>query len=105
MKVDGWISLILSYNEYVVLKFNNEEFMNEGYVLNVEKILKVIRNDKIGDISYNEESIIEEGIVDLDSGSRFEGRLLKKDKMGIPFELGEMYDDDGKLIYKGIMIN
>ena len=105
MKVASWISLILSNRECVVLKFNNEEFMNDGYVLNDEKMLKVFGNDKIGDISYNEEPIIEEGIVDLDSGSRFEGRLLIEDKMGIPFGLGKMYDDNGKLIYKGIMIN
>ena len=104
MKVDNWISLILSNRECIVLKFNNGVFMNEGYVLNDEKVLKVLGNDKIGDISYNEESIVE-GIVDLDSGSRFEGRLLKKDKMGIPFGLGEMYDDNDKLMYNGIMIN
>ena len=79
--------------------------MNEGYELNDEKVLKVLGNDKIGDISYNEESTVEEGIVDLDSGSRFEGRLLKEDKMGIPFGFGEVYDDNGKLIYKGLMIN
>ena len=104
MKVDGWISLILSNRECVVLKFNNGIFMNEGYVLNDEKVLKVLGNDKIGDISYNEESVVD-GIVDLDSGSRFEGRLLIKEEIGIPFGFGEMYDDDGKLIYKGIMIN
>ena len=46
MKVDGWISLILSNRECVVLKFNNGVFMNEGYVLNDEKVLKVIGNDK-----------------------------------------------------------
>ena len=105
MKVAGWISLILSNRECVVMKFNNGVFMNEGYVLNDEKVLKVFGNDKIGDISYNEESIVEEGIVDLDSGTRFEGRLLIEGKMGIPFGFGEMYDDDGKLMYKGIMIN
>ena len=105
MRVDGWISLILSNRECVVLKFNNGVFINEGYVLNDEKILKVLGNDKIGDISYNEESIVVKGIVDLDSGTRFEGRLLKEGEIGIPFGLGEMYDDDGKLIYKGIMIN
>ena len=103
MRVDGWISLILSNRECIVLKFNNGVFLNEGYVLNDEKVLKVFGNAKIGDISYNEESIIEEGIVDFDSGTRFEGRLLKKGI--IPFGFGEMYDDNGKLIYKGIMIN
>ena len=50
--MDGWILLILSNREFVVLKFNNRVFMNEGYVLNDEKILKVFGNDKIGDISY-----------------------------------------------------
>ena len=105
MRVDGWISLILSNRECIVLKFNNGVFLNEGYVLNDEKVLKVFGNAKIGDISYNEESIEEEGIVDLDSGSRFEGRLLIKDKIGIPIGFGKMYDDNGKLIYKGIMIN
>ena len=105
MKLNGWILLILNDKECAVMKFDNEVFMNEGYVLNDEKVLKVFGNAKIGDISYNEESIVEEGIVDLDSGNRFEGRLLIEDKMGIPFGFGEMYDDDGKLIYKGIMIN
>ena len=46
-----------------------------------------------------------EGIIDLDSGTRFEGKLLKEGEIGIPFGFGEMYDDDGKLMYKGIMIN
>ena len=105
LKVDGWISLKLNNREYVVMKFSNGVFMNEGFVLNEEKVLKVLGNVKIGDISYNEESIVEKGIVDLDSGTRFEGRLLIEDKIGIPFGFGEMYDDDGKLMYKGIMIN
>lgn len=68
MKVDGWISLILSNREYVVLKYNNGKFLNEGYILNDEKVLKVFGNDKIGDIFYNKEGTIE-GIIDLDSGS------------------------------------
>ena len=79
--------------------------MNEGYVLNNEKVLKVLGNAKTGDILYNDESIEEEGIVDLNSGARFEGRLLIEEEMGIPFGLGKMYDDDGKLICKGIIIN
>ena len=107
MKVDGWISLILSNKECVVLKFNNGIFMNEGFVVNDEKVLKVFGNNQIGHISYNEEAL-EEGIVDLDHGSRFEGLVLKDEregKIGIPFGYGKMYDDDGLLLYKGIMIN
>ena len=111
MKVDGWISLILSNRECIVLKFNNGVFMNEGFVVNDQKVLKVLGNHQIGDISYNEEQsirVVEEGIVDLDHGSRFEGLILndeKEGKIGIPFGYGEMYDDNGLLLYKGIMIN
>ena len=110
MKVDGWISLLLSNREFVVLKFNNGVFMNQGYVVNDQKVLKVFGNHQIGDISYNEEQsiVVEEGILDLDHGSRFEGLVLKDEKegkIGIPFGYGEMYDDDGLLLYKGIMIN
>ena len=76
--------------------------MNEGFVVNDQKVLKVFGNHQIGDISYSEEQsiIVEEGIVDLDHGSRFEGKVLKdekEDKMGIPFGYGEIYDDDGLL--------
>ena len=109
MKVDGWISLILSSRDCIVLKFNNGEFINQGLVVNDEKVLKVFGNHQIGDISYNEEqSIVVEGIVDLDHGSRFEGLVLKDEKegkIGIPFGYGEMYDDNGLLLYKGIMID
>ena len=109
MKVDGWISLILSNEECVVLKFDNGVFMNQGFVVNDKKVLKVFGNHQIGDISYNEEQStrVVEGIVDLDHGSRFEGLVLKDEKegkIGIPFGYGEMYDDDGLLLYKGIMI-
>ena len=112
MKLDGWISLILSNRECVVLKFDNGVFMNQGFVLNEQKVLKVIGNHQIGDISYHEEqsiAVVEEGIVDLDHGSRFEGLVLTEreieGRIGIPFGYGEMYDDDGFLLYKGIMIN
>ena len=111
MKPTGWISIILSNSECVVLKFNNGVFMNEGFVVNDQKVLKVFGNHQIGHISYNEEeqsTRVVEGIVDLDHGSRFEGLVLtdeKEDKIGIPFGYGEMYDDDGILLYKGIMIN
>ena len=77
--------------------------MNQGFVVNDEKVLKVFGNHQIGDIPYSEEeqSIrVEEGIVDLDHGTRFEGLVLsdeKEGKMGIPFGYGEMYDDNGLL--------
>ena len=107
MKPNGWISLILSNRECIVLKFDNGEFMNEGFVVNDQKVLKVLGNHQFGDISYSD-GLIVEGIVDLDHGSRFEGLVLtdeKEGKMGIPFGYGEMYDDNGLLLYKGIMIN
>ena len=107
MKVDGWISLVLSDQKCILLKFNNGVFMNEGFVVNDEKVSKVFGNQQIGNILYNEEAL-EEGIVDLDHGSRFEGLVLKDEKegkIGIPFGYGEMYDDDGILVYRGIMIN
>ena len=110
MKPNGWISLILSIRECLMLEFKNGVFMNQGFVVNDEKVLKVFGNHQIGDISYSEQQStrVEEGIVDLDHGSRFEGLILKDEregKMGIPFGYGEMYDDDGLLLYKGIMIN
>ena len=86
--------------------------MNQGFVLNEQKVLKVFGNHQIGAITYNGEQaieVVEEGIVDLDHGSRFEGLILtekeNEGKIGIPFGFGEMYDDDGFLVYKGIMIN
>ena len=103
-KVDGWISLLLSNKECVVLEFNNGVFMNEGFVVNDEKVLKVFENHQIGDISYSD-GLIVKGIIDLDHGTRFEGKVLKNGIIGIPFGYGEMYDDDGLLLYKGIMIN
>ena len=109
MQPNGWISLILCNKECIVLKFDNGVFMNEGFVVNDQKVLKVLGNHQIGDISYNEEEqSIVEGIVDLDHGGRFEGLVLKDEKegkIGIPFGYGEMYDDDGLLLYEGIVIN
>ena len=108
-KADGWDLLILSNNVCITLRFDNGVFMNEGFVVNDEKVLKVLGNHQIGAISYSEEQfILVEGIVDLDHGSRFEGLVLtdeKEGKMGIPFGYGEIYDDDGLLLYKGIMIH
>ena len=110
MNPNGWISLILSNRECVVLQFDNGVFMNQGYVVNDQTVLKVFGNRQIGDISYSEEQsiVVVEGIVDLDHGSRFEGLVLKDEKegkIGIPFGYGEMYDDNGLLLYKGIVIN
>ena len=107
MKPNGWVLLVMSNRECILLQFNHGSLTNQGYVVNDEKVLKVIGNHQIGQISYDEQSIVVEGIVDLDHGSRFEGLVLteKEGKIGIPFGYGEMYDDDGLLMYKGIMIN
>ena len=100
MKVDGWISLILRNRECIILKFCNGIFMNEVYMLNDDKVLKAFCNDSFSD-SYCCVKRLEDGIIDLDHGTRFEGKVL----YGIPFGYGKMYDDDGILVYKGIMIN
>ena len=109
MKVNGWISLVLSNRECLILLFSNGVLMNEGFEVNDQKVLKVFGNHQIGDISYNEQQStrVVEGIVDLDHGTRFETLVLTEieGKIGIPFGYGEMYDDDGLLKYKGIMIN
>ena len=106
---DGWFSIILSNRECIVFKLNTGVFFNQGFVVNDQKVLKVLGNHQIGGISYSEEQStrVVEGIVDLDNGSRFEGSVLteKEGKIGIPFGYGEMYDDNGLLIYKGIVIN
>ena len=48
----------------------------------------------------------------MEHGSRFEGLILtekekekeNEGKIGIPFGYGEMYDDGGILVYKGIIV-
>ena len=102
MKVDDWMSLILSNEECIVMKTNNGTFADEGYVLTKDNVLKGIGNHGIGRASSNEE-LVAEGIVDLDHGSRFEGLVLTES--GIPFGFGKLYDDDGLLVYEGIVIN
>ena len=102
MKANDWFLFVLENGKYLAIKFNNGVFVNEGYVMNHEKVLKVLGNAGIDDAFYGEDSI-KEGISDLDHGTRFEG--LVSIESGIPFGFGTMYDDDGLLVYKGIMIN
>ena len=107
MQVNGWVSLILSNREFIALHFHNRVFLNHGFVMNDEKVLKGAKRNQIyGDLD-GDEYIIEEGIEELENGSRFEGLVLKEreGKMGTPFGYGEMYDDNGNLLYKGIMID
>ena len=101
-QLNGWILLILSNRECVVLKFYKGEFMNEGYVLNQEKVLKVLGNQVYGNFSYNEQSV-EKGTFNFKSGERFEGLVLKRRR--IPFGYGEIQNSEGLVLYKGIVIN
>ena len=103
MKNDGWTFMVLIDRKCIILKFDNGILSNKGFVLNDEKVLKTFGNGNgYGNSIYCNE-LIEEGIVDLDYGTRFEGSVLKES--GIPFGFGCMYDDDGLLVYKGIMID
>ena len=40
MKQSNWISIMLCNRVCVLLKFNNGVFMNEGFVVNDQKVLK-----------------------------------------------------------------
>lgn len=95
MKLDGWAIAQLFNKQTVLMKFNNGDFMNEGYVFDQEKVLKVFEDE-----TYNVE-LTEEGTVIRDDGSRFEGALWK----GIPFGNGRLYDANGTFVYLGIVIN
>lgn len=95
LKVDGWITVELSSGKCIVLKFDNGIFLNEGYLLNDEKVERVFGNDEY------DVKLLEEGIVDLDHGTRFEGTLLN----GMPYGYGELYNDIGLNIYNGVLIN
>ena len=95
MKLDGWAIAQLFNKQTVLMKFNNGDFMNEGYVFDQEKVLKVFEDE-----TYNVEQT-EEGTVIRDDGSRFEGALWK----GIPFGNGRLYDANGTFVYLGIVIN
>ena len=99
MKPRGWILVEIGNKTCAALRWNEGMYENEGYLLNEERILKVFGDDE----ANRELELLEKGIVDLEHGSRFEGQLLRGSK--IPFGFGEMYDDDGILIYKGIIIN
>ena len=96
MKLNGWLLLVLSNKECVILKFNNGLYMNEGYVLNEEKVLKVLGNKENADLE-----LITDGLIDLNHGSRYKGAVLKE----VPFGKGEFYDNNGLLIYRGIMLD
>ena len=102
MKPNDWIMLTLNSPACIILKFHNGEFMNEGYIVNNQKVLGALVNHDMYDVT-TDAKMVEEGISDLDYGSRFEGSILIE--KGIPFGFGEMYDDNGILTYRGIMIN
>ena len=103
MGLSGWLMVEFA-NEVFVLCIDPKTEKYEGYLLSKTKILKVYKDNEDRDTSLK----AVDGEVDLDNGSRFEGLVLKDERegeIGIPFGYGEMYDDDGLLLYKGIMIN
>ena len=58
MKVDGWISCTLSSRECVLWQFNNGVFINQGCVLNVQRMLKVLGNHCSLEIVTKDSTII-----------------------------------------------
>ena len=103
-KADKWISLLSSNRECIVLKFNIGVFINHGFMVNNEKVLKVLGKHQIGNNSNND-GVTTKGIVDLDHGSRFEGLVLTENEgkviNGILFDNGTSYHNNGLIEYEG----
>lgn len=99
MKPTSWILLELSNRLCATLRWDHGSYMNEGYLMNDEKILRVFADDEInGELEF-----IEDKIIDAEDGSRYEGKVLRNSD--VPFGFGAIYDNEGVLVYKGIVVN
>ena len=64
----GWLLLLINDGKCIALNYKNGEKLIEGYLLNKNMVMKVLRSEETGHVSCYEESITE-GIVDLDHGT------------------------------------
>lgn len=92
MKLSGWMLVELNDEKCVMIEMNDRKEIEEGYLLNKEKVLE--RKGK-------ELSETRNGTIDRDNGIRFDGRVFE----GIPFGFGSLFDENGNRVYEGMMIN
>ena len=93
MKPEGWSLINLDNGEFLIIRFDENYQMLEGYHLNRERVINRTGNDDPVETRYD--------IIDKENGTRFEGVVCD----GIPFGFGNVYNEKGNLLYKGMMIN
>lgn len=71
-----------------------------GYLLDHGQVLHELAFSQ-GILESENSYSAENGVIDIDTGTRFEG-LIYDEK---PYGYGELFDDDGNKIYEGILIN
>ena len=92
MKLSGWILMELKNGECVIIRINDNNEIEEAYLLSKDKVLKMKGMDDI--ITVND-------ILDKDNGIRFEGSVCGN----IPLGFGCLFDGNGNIEYEGMMIN
>ena len=105
MIITGWLLVELTGGDAFYLFVDRNRGESDGFLINSDKVEKAYNGLK----ERSTEKEVYFKTIDLDPGSRFEGLVLteneKEGSSEIPFGYGEMYDDDGFLVYKGITIN
>lgn len=93
------LSLIDDFKVFIV-HYIHGKMDGTGYLLDHGQVLHEFVFSK-GDLESTNSYSAESGVIDIDTGTRFEG-LIYKEK---PYGYGELFDDDGNKIYEGILIN
>ena len=66
MKLSGWILMELKNGECVIIRMNDNNEIEEEYLLSKDKVLKMKEMDEIETVN---------DIIDKDNGIRFEGSV------------------------------
>ena len=92
MKLGGWVLIETNPRKCLAIWLNDNEEIEEGYLLSREKVLRMKGKDKI-ETSYS--------TIDKYDGIRFEGSVVNEN----PFGFGCLFDENGVVIYEGMVIN
>lgn len=100
LQLHGNCLTILDETKMYTVKYSNGKRSGTGYLLNNDLVTQEDVYSH-GNLTSTNSYSPEFSIVDIDTGTRFEG-LVYDNK---PYGFGEFYDDDGIKVYTGIMIN